>query len=272
MQSAKNNYAQKSRYDTRALAILFLAIDCQSIWALENSSTQPAQTLRIDIGENYGIYTLPYGLLIEPRWSPYFNIHYENDNVVADVQSGLGYKILNNETFNAGISLVYQYGRHESADNRYRGMGDIASAPASSLFMEWIAFSGALDLNIETGESIGSSSSRYETVEATIGAPLSNAITGFIDIVITGGDARYTQSFYGVTQLQASRSGYDVYKPNAGLTTASSVMGISYQWTKQWEIIADMGTSRAIDAAASSPLVTHRKSPTGGLVLNYKFQ
>ena len=276
MQQAKNKYARDNKYilrRTNALAIsLFLFIDCEPVLALETDSGQPAKALHIDVGQCYGIYTFPYGLLIEPRWSPYLEIHYESGNMVADLQSGLGYKFLNNAEFSAGPAIVYQYGRYESADSRYRGLGDIPAAPAPSLFFEWTAFAGGVDLFVETGQSIGPTSSRYETVEATIAYLLSSSWNGFIDLLITGGDARYTRSFYGVTPLQASRSGYGVYTPNSGLTTAIGTVGISYKYSKQWEIIADMGISQYLDAVASSPLIAHRKSPAGNILLSYKFQ
>jgi len=49
-----------------------------------------------------------------------------------------------------------------------------------------------------------------------------------------------------------------VYRPSSGLTTAISTVGLSYKYTKRWEIIADVGVSHYLDATTDSPLVAHQ--------------
>ncbi len=255
-----------------ALTLLFSFCSIpESAFASETNSVDQPKTLRVDTGEYYGIYTLPFGLLIEPRWSPYVNIHYESANVVADLQSGIGYKILNHANFNAGVAAVYQYGRYESADSRYRGMGNVPASVAPSFFFEWVAFSGGMDVFVETGQTIGPAPSWYETIETTLAIPLSNSVNGFADILLTGGDARYTQSFYGVTPVQALRSGYDVYRPSGGLATAVSTAGLVYQCSSRWQVTAAIGMSQYVEAASNSPLLTQHRFSTGSVLLSYTF-
>lgn len=270
---SRDNKKFVTRVKGAAFRVSFLVSLFQSgyICAQPNDSPDKLTLTHLDVGENYGIYTSIDGLVIDPRFNPYVLAHYENGNFVADTQTGIGYKFINYAFFNAGLSIVYQYGRHESAESRYRGLGDVSASAAPSVFAEVTAFSGALDVFIETGQSIGATRSRYESIDTMIGLPLTASVNGIIDLLLVGGDAHYTRAFYGVSSAQSITSGYAVYQTSAGLTTMTPSLGLSYDYSKNWELVADVGVIHYANPAANSPLITHRNLPMGNVWLSYKF-
>ncbi|MFY9510080.1 MAG: MipA/OmpV family protein, partial [Rubrivivax sp.] len=65
---------------------------------------------------------------------------------------------------------------------------------------------------------------------------------------------RYLQSYFGVNDEQAARTGYPVYEPRAGLRDVSIATSWRSELSHDWLAIAGFGASRLLGPAAQSPL------------------
>ncbi len=74
---------------------------------------------------------------------------------------------------------------------------------------------------------------------------------------IDGGDARFLQNWYGITESESARTGYPVYLPGAGLSQAILGANLRQEIDLPWVVFASGGVSTLIGPARSSPL-THR--------------
>jgi outer membrane protein len=79
---------------------------------------------------------------------------------------------------------------------------------------------------------------------------------------IDGGDARYMQNWYGITEDESARTGYAVYQPGAGLSQFNLGANLRKELDDPWVVFASGGLSTLIGPARSSPL-TRRTSGWG---------
>ncbi|MBY0446584.1 MAG: MipA/OmpV family protein, partial [Burkholderiales bacterium] len=67
-------------------------------------------------------------------------------------------------------------------------------------------------------------------------------------------DAKYAQTYYGVTAAQSRASGYKAYSPKAGFDTGSLTLTWNHAINKNWGISSSVGGQRLFKSAENSPL------------------
>ena len=90
------------------------------------------------------------------------------------------------------------------------------------------------------------------------------------------GDARYMDTYFGVTPIEAARSPLltQPFEPGAGARYAGIETAYGYQWTRRIRTVLDVGYHRLVNKAADSPVVNvagSRNQFTGGVALTYSF-
>ncbi|WP_246133081.1 MipA/OmpV family protein [Paracoccus aurantiacus] len=89
-----------------------------------------------------------------------------------------------------------------------------------------------------------------------------------------GNDA-YNETYFGITDAEAARTDYDVYKPGGGFNTAAASLEARYDLTPNTAITGEVKFSRIIGDAADSPIVRDRNQPSIKLgivrTLNFAF-
>ncbi|HEY7853394.1 MAG TPA: MipA/OmpV family protein [Caulobacteraceae bacterium] len=90
------------------------------------------------------------------------------------------------------------------------------------------------------------------------------------------GDARYMDTYFGVTPLEARRSPLlnTAYEPGAGVRNIGVETAFAYHWTNRLRTVVDVGYHRLAHAAADSPVVAiagSRDQFSAGVGLTYSF-
>lgn len=95
-----------------------------------------------------------------------------------------------------------------------------------------------------------------------------------LDAQATYGDASYTRRFYGVTGVEAARSGLSAYRPGSGLRDVGAGVTVGYQFNADWGLLGRASYGYLLGDAADSPVVKQegsRHQGLAGLALSYRF-
>jgi outer membrane scaffolding protein for murein synthesis (MipA/OmpV family) len=94
------------------------------------------------------------------------------------------------------------------------------------------------------------------------------------DAEVNYANGKYTRTYFGVTQLEAQRSGLPDYRPKSGLRDAGLGLTAGYQFNEHWGLTGRLAYSYLLGDAADSPIVDQEGSRSqflGGLALSYRF-
>jgi outer membrane scaffolding protein for murein synthesis (MipA/OmpV family) len=173
-----------------------------------------------------------------------------------DVMRGAAADLLRSDTLRVNLALRLDRGRRESASDRLSGLGEVKRTVRGRLSVGWrFAEDWRLNLGLASdllGKGGGSVFDAGLVREFHLGPRSVVSLgTGF-----NFSNARYMQSYYGVTPEQAARTGYTVYTPGAGLTGAGVSIGWRGDINERWSAFAAAGASRMLGPVLDSPIVT----------------
>jgi len=174
-----------------------------------------------------------------------------------DVFRGLGVDLRNTSRLRINLAGRYDAGRSESSATALNGLGDVKPTLRLRLSATyrlddgWRAGAGwSVDVLGRGGGNFGDVSFGREmrwspdTVWSW-GASLSAA------------NDRYMQTYFGIDEEQAARTGYPVYRPGTGLRDVGLFANLRTELNADWVLLAGIGATRLIGPAAASPLTTH---------------
>lgn len=173
-----------------------------------------------------------------------------------DVERGLDAELVRRSSVKINAALRFDGGRKESTGSALAGMGDIRSTVRMRLGVRWDPAPN-WQLSASTNADIlgrdGGYTAQLGVARTVI---LSSSHRLILGAGVSGADARYLQTWYGVTEAQSAASGYPVYTPSAGLRD----WGVGLTWRGEfdpdWAAFAGMSAGRLVGSAAGSPLVT----------------
>lgn len=84
-------------------------------------------------------------------------------------------------------------------------------------------------------------------------------------------DSNYMQSYFGVSQAQASASGLKAYKPAAGFAAAKVGLTAGTPLSREVFVFANVSVQRLLGDAASSPIVKKKTQPSAFIGAVYSF-
>jgi MipA family protein len=179
---------------------------------------------------------------------------------VDDVVPGLGVDLLRSERARVGLSLRVDQGRSENTAGAFTGLGSVrptvrARASLSGQIQgPWRAgASWSVDLLGRQGGGFGDISVGWD-------APLSPHTKLNVGAALGLADARYLQTYYGISPDQAARTSYPVYQPKAGLRDASLTTNLRHDIGRDWILLAGASANRLLGPAAASPLTSARNA------------
>lgn len=183
-----------------------------------------------------------------------------------------------------GAGLTLFQGRSDSdskslltrGDDRLAGMGDLDDALATRAFASYRW--GRVNYTASIAHSLGNSKVDDLQIEGTqvklvALAPfqISRRLTLLAGAGATWADSSYLRSMFGVTRLQATRSRFSRYKPDAGLKDVRVSAGASWAFNRHWSLMGILQMKKLLGDAADSPLVYDATSTTFITTLNYHF-
>jgi len=142
---------------------------------------------------------------------------------------------------------------------------------------------------MNTSFALGWQATPWLSVEARTILPLTDSlgvqyqasVTGLVlqnatDIValqgvLLFGDARYNNTFYGVSASQSQRSGYNRFATGSGLYGESVSLSWNHQYSTHWGSSLSTGYTHLADKISDSPLVLKDDGTDATLAVTYSF-
>jgi MipA family protein len=198
-----------------------------------------------------------------------------NDRVFVSDLEGIGVKLLNDGAVRAGLTVNYARGRTSSDDPHLKGLPDIGGEAQVGGYLVYVFRPFAIEAKV--GHRLGSTSG----TQASIGASVSAAATQHFHISLSAdvnwADARYQQTFFGVTAAEAAQATakgnpLPAYTPGSGLTSVGMIAAGVYQVGDHWGLVARIGFHDLLGTSVKgSPLTQRTFQPSFAVGAMYKF-
>ncbi|RBK88973.1 MipA/OmpV family protein, partial [Xanthomonas oryzae pv. oryzae] len=186
-----------------------------------------------------------------------------------DTARGAGLQFQSNSGFYISQSLYYDLGRLQS-DSNWRpgsrllaGMGDVpGSVTARTLVMQQVTPYVNVNAEAECALRDAARRNRYRAgVEFTLLHRASDTVT--LDLDVHGGDHRFNQASFGVTDAQAERTRFAAFNAGSGVYAAAVGGSWTHSVGDHWATTLGVTGTRYLDNAEDSPLVA-RRAVVGG--------
>lgn len=223
--------------------------------------------------------TLGLGAAIAPKYEgsdradlsavPIIDVSYNNRLFFLGTQ-GVGVTPLRGKKYSVAFGLGYNRGREESDDrDNLRGMGDVKESLLG--FIEGTYNFGSVFVG---GDVRGGLSGDYGTTFGLkFGAQqkFASGISMKGDIHLRLADEKHMESFFGVDQVQAARSGKRAFSAEGGLKSWGLGIAGAYPFARSWSLRGQVVGDWLTDTAARSPLSVNDFQPSGYLGVAYSF-
>ena len=206
---------------------------------------------------------------------PFVTVNWR-DTVTFD-QTGLNAQ-LRRKNYRVGMGLTFDGGREEqdtggifaSGDDRLLGMGDIDFALGIRGFASWQL--GPLELGTTVTKFLGDQNDGL-LGRANLSMPLLLGPTLRLipSISVSWADEKYTQTFFGITPLQASRSRFARFDAGGGFQDARAGVNLVYSFHRNWVANFNFGIVHLLGDSADSPISFSDASVTGMALVAYQF-
>ncbi len=201
---------------------------------------------------------------------------------------GLSWTFVEQEAYSFGIGLAGGAGRTDSKDGtafkpgskRLLGLGEIKQSFELTAFGH-VLLGVPLYLQVSKGASVGQpDAGNFSTkgpggthieLSSEIPYEVSNSLSLSLSPTISWADAKFTQSYFGVTAAQAARTGFAEFKTKGGIRSVGVALGATYKIDPNWSVNATASISQLQGDAARSPLTQKRGQAVAGVGVSYKF-
>jgi len=200
--------------------------------------------------------------LLDYRWS---------NGWFAGTGSGVGYNFSTRPSIQYGVRMTADFGRDEDDAAALRGLGDIDPAAEIGAFLN-LRLDGGLFLRSALRYGSGNDHDGL-VIDAGAGygwmlAPRWRLGTG---VNATYVNQSYMRQYFGVDTTQATRSGYPVYQPGAGVRDVRANVSLGYQISERWGVNASAAIVQLQKDAKASPITRDRTTFIAVLGTAYRF-
>jgi outer membrane protein len=212
----------------------------------------------------------------EIRALPLINVRYKRVFLGgapgASSTGGLGVYLYDGESLSLGAiaSPGTMDPRKESDDVRLRGLGNIDATTRAGLFTTYRI--GWLTLSASAMTDVGD---KQQGTIANFDAEVTYRL--FKKLVLSGGpgvswtNQEYMQTFFGITNAQATNSTFAPYTPASGVSVARVSFGAQYLLSPRWFLGARVTAAQLQGDAADSPIVAEKNQNLYALFFGYRF-
>lgn len=189
----------------------------------------------------------------------------------AGTTNGLGYNFSRRRDMDYGVRLTADLGRKESRSNALRGLGDVDARPELGVFYNYsLSQSLALTSSLRYGSGKDSNGAVLDA-GAAYSIVLAPQWRLGLGVSATLANAKYMQSYFGVTPAQAATSGYAAYTAGAGLRDVRASAALTYSVNPRLAITTALSASTLQGDAKDSPVTRKRNNATGIVSVSYAF-
>jgi outer membrane protein len=189
----------------------------------------------------------------------------------AGFTNGVGYNFSTSPQMQYGLRLTADKGRKESRASALQGMGDVDPSAEGGAFFNYLLPGGVF----LTSSARYGSGDKHQGLLIDLGAGYLTEIAPMWHLAAGVGatlaNARYMQSYFGVTAAQSARSGYQVATASSGARDVRANVALSYSINPRTSATAALSVSSLLGDAKDSPLTRQRTAELGVLGVNYAF-
>ncbi len=132
-----------------------------------------------------------------------------------------------------GTAIGLFKGRMKADDKAFDGLGNLNRAGEVSVFAE--AEWGAAESDAAVVTMVGSGAGRTTVkLGADFENELNDRLSYKVKVSTIFGNEAYSKALYGVSAVQATRSGHAAFSPGAGFSQASVDLSMRYAITENW--------------------------------------
>lgn len=275
--SIQQKHLQRRNHFTRNLLCL---LTCALTLGLSLSTAHTSE-LDGDIDEQGWQIELGFGAELEPQFagaenrqvepSPFINITYQRDKFqyyTSVVDYGLIYSVA--PKWSLGLSTGLEVGRDEDDDQALEGLGNIDDTWELRLD---VAYHVNKTLTLGgRAMTAGAEKDNVYFLAAFVDIPTpSNAMELELRTDISWGSRQHLQTEFGVTEEQASNSGYPAYFPSAGLKSVGVAINGKYNFSKNWFAFTEFSYEKYDSAGVDSPFTENDYDIEAELGLAYRY-
>jgi outer membrane protein len=212
----------------------------------------------------------------EAVFAPAIALEYRDAFLVYDRQAmmtpyeGLGYKILSNQNWSLGVSLLADQGRQDDSKH-IRGMGDVDWSVLAGGFVayEHGPYFARGQLHIDT---LGEYDAGYRgELGAGIKGQIAPDVSGMLETTARYGSENYNEAFYNVNGTQSAATGLAVHDADNGFTQWGVGGTLRYNVTPGAFVQGLARYDRALEQASKSPVVDSKNQFYLGTQVGYTF-
>lgn len=203
-------------------------------------------------------------------------------------QRGLTWKFLDQDAYSLGVMVGLDPGRSDKKNGnafqpgskRLLGMGEISSSVELGLTGHAVLgvplyFSLAKGLGDGKPRATDLRSNGHGGTRLEVGLEVPYQVSPELSVSLSPNlvwaDSKYTQSYFGVTADQATRSGFGAFKTKGGIKSLGLSLGANYNFSKQWGANLGLSVSQLRGDAAKSPLVEQKRQTSVSAGVLYTF-
>ncbi|MEH6528296.1 MAG: MipA/OmpV family protein [Sneathiella sp.] len=248
-------------------------------------TSEPEVTGGTDLSGNYLILGLgvgyapeylgadDYEFILQPSVNAQYENFFLNTRGFGMAYSGFGYNVINENGLKAGPLINLDLGRDEDQSSDLRGLGDIGTTLLGGGFVEyqpgnWWINSAALFALAGDAEGFG------VNVSTGYDFRLSKRLSVTPFIGTTWVSKKYSETYFGINDVQSARSGLAQYNADSGFNNYSVGFNARYALTKNWVVLGITSFNKLGGSAKDSPLTKQRGSDIygyGSVSILYKF-
>ena len=170
---------------------------------------------------------------------------------------GLGVRLYRDAGWSFGALVAAGQGRREDVDQRLAGLGDVDRTVNLGLY--GVNFTSGFATRAVVYTDIGGEGhGTLARLDVLRRFRVDERLAFFAGPGLTWASRQYNQTFFGVTEEQAARSGFPESHPGSGVNSLRLTGGTSYRLAPNWRLIGSVSASRLSGDAGTSPIVETR--------------
>lgn len=169
-------------------------------------------------------------------------------------RAGLRIDLSPSERLRFAVGLRYDAGRQESGSEGLKGMGDVPSTVRVRMMGSYRLGDGWSAGSAVLLDALGRGGGWQGDVSAGREMRFNADTTWSFGAALAFAGDRHLQTYFGVTDEQATRTGYPVYEPRSGLRDISAHVNARTELGGSWHAFYGANVSRLLGPAAASPL------------------
>jgi len=203
---------------------------------------------------------------------PFIDIKYKKFFFL-NFREGLGVNVLHAPNFRVGAAFNFYGSRDKDDSTHLQGFQDVDAGLDAGVFgsISFEKFSAKLkfrqDISNNHEGHLISGRLVYKAIE-------SRKLIANLNIKTTYANDNYMKTYFGVTNSQASSSGFKEFNANGGIKDVGAGTSVIYPFNKYWSFITIANYIRLLNDAANSPLVENAGSKNQfwlGIGVAYRF-